>query len=695
MGYSYLPFLGAMLPLVVALNPLGQYGSPMANYVPPSNAKTSLTLLYQNNLNTSDHENHIGAILLDSMGQHGIREACEEIGETMLSRKAIEDHRDDFKRLFAYLAYSGRAESTQGYYIRDGVLSVTPGADTFDVLPFPRRNLHHPVLCTQSSIGPASTDPAREVRIPSDGNTYVGFRDQKSFRFLGIPYADKPQRFMYSTVYSPKSEMIQATNYGFNCAQPAGGSEDCLFLNIQTPFIPKQGSMDNLKPVLFWIHGGGFVSGTGSDPLTDGANLASREDIVVVSINYRLSTLGFLAVPETHIWGNFGLGDQVVALEWTMKNIAQFGGDPRRITIVGETAGAASVRALLASVPASGMFQGAVAMSAKGGGGSLELGSPSATPSTSYMTISESYKRAGKPVISAAGCDLPDLEQRISCLEQAPASTLVNADTVARYIVQDGHFVTGRELDLINKNDSLAKVPVMFGITADEGVPLTRYPPPSINTLAEGIQFALGIDEKQTHAIIDSGLFPRGDTGNLTLDAFHVAQRIATDLHFRCIDQASVFAGVVSGVFQPSYYYQMETFSADYYSNHVGAHGATPDFPNGDADLPYFRVHGSDLPWVFGTLEPLRDGRDLDAVQLVSAYLAEFVRSGQPNPPAEYLEARGYQSTLDAVRKFDRWDPVSHSEGPIQLLSYPSFQESFQDLQQCEMLGYPITYYFR
>ncbi|KAL4897765.1 Alpha/Beta hydrolase protein [Aspergillus ambiguus] len=692
--------LGALLPVVLGWSRPAHHGSAVAgDHRPPSNERTSLTFLYQNNLNASDDAYHVGAILLDPMGQHDIREACEEIGETLITRQTIDDHKDDFRSLFAYLTYSGRANTTASYYIRDGVLSVAQGAENFDFLSFPRRSFQFPVLCTQTSTGSITHDTAtthvgpKEVRVSAESNMYIGIRDRKSFRFLGIPYADRPQRFVYSTPYSRRSETIYATEYGPNCAQPGGGSEDCLFLNIHTPYIPKRGMTQNLKPVLFWIHGGGFTSGTGADPLTDGGNLASREDIVVVTINYRLSTLGFLAIPGTDIRGNFGLGDQVVALEWTRNNIAQFGGDPNRITIMGESAGAASVRALLGSSPADGLFHAAIAMSTMGGGDALGLSSSDPTTYSSYMTIRESYDLAGQHIVSAAGCSTGDLEDQTSCLEQVPASSLVGFDAVARHIVQDGHYVTEREMDLIEKKRN-SSIPVMFGTTADEGAPMAKYPEAPVSNLREGIQIALGIGESQAQSIIDSGLFPSDESGNVTLDSFDIAQRVATDLYFRCVNQAAMFAGVASGVFQPSFYYQIETTTADYYPEHQGAHAATSEFPHGDADLPYFRIHGSDLPWIFGTLEPLRDGMDLDTVQLLSAYFAEFVRSGQPNPSAEYLEARRYQSTLDAVTQFDRWEPVSHSEGPIQLLSYPSFSGPFQDLKQCEFLQYPITYYF-
>ena len=117
-------------------------------------------------------------------------------------------------------------------------------------------------------------------------------------------------------------------------------------------YIPQAGSKAKLRPVLMSIYGGGFTGGN-SGPFSglDTGNLASREDIVGVQFNYRLSTLGFLAIPGTDIKGNFGVGDQVTALRWVRQNIASFGGDPNRVTIIGESAGAGSVRALLGSPP--------------------------------------------------------------------------------------------------------------------------------------------------------------------------------------------------------------------------------------------------------------------------------------------------------------------------------------------------------
>lgn len=303
MSLKILHFLSLLVPLALAA----------------SCSQTSVTLFYQNNLNASDDVNHVGFLLLDEFDQKDASVACEAFNETLISSATIKAHYSDFLESLSYNAYAGRAAPLQLYYIQNGVVAVAEGAGDLSFQGFPFGGQKLPVLCTQSSNqdqpGNAVATPANEVSVPAGGNTYVGFRNQKSFRFLGIPYANPPERFVYSTPYSPTGQTIQATAYGSECAQSGAGSENCLFLNIQTPYIPKKSSTQDLRPVMFWIHGGGFTGGSGADPGSDGGNLASREDIVVVNINYRLSTLGFLAIPGTAIKGNFGIADQINALE--------------------------------------------------------------------------------------------------------------------------------------------------------------------------------------------------------------------------------------------------------------------------------------------------------------------------------------------------------------------------------------------
>ena len=197
------------------------------------------------------------------------------------------------------------------------------------------------------------------------------------FLFAGIPYAAPPvgeRRFMPPAPPEPWSEVRAATRFGKAAPQLQGGGmtdnapvdwdEDCLFLNVQTP------SLEGARPVLVWIHGGGYRTGQGAIPWYNGESFARLGDIVTVSINYRLGALGFTDLSrfgeEFESSGALGTLDQIAALQWVQNNIAAFGGDPSRVTIAGESAGGFSVGTLLASPLTRGMFRAAIPQSGAG-----------------------------------------------------------------------------------------------------------------------------------------------------------------------------------------------------------------------------------------------------------------------------------------------------------------------------------------
>ncbi|ETN47084.1 uncharacterized protein HMPREF1541_01274 [Cyphellophora europaea CBS 101466] len=665
------------------------------------NSQSSLTLIYQNNLNASDDSNHVSAIILDPMPARNAQTACGAINESLLTQATIQNYTTDFTDTLAYLDYT--YGTGPAYLVDNAVVTLQDQSLSYAASNSAQRNL--PVLCTQSdreTQPPNSTASASNlVTVAAAGNTYIGYHNQKSFRFAGIRYANTPERFEYSKVYSGTGETINATAYGSQCLQGGGGSEDCLFLNIQTPYIPKAGSSNNLRPVYFWIHGGGFTGGTGADPGTDGGNLASREDIVVVTINYRLSTLGFLAIPDSPIKGNYGIGDQINALKWTVANIAKFGGDPKRITIAGSSAGAGSVRTLLGSPPAIGLFQGAQADSNLGGGVDLGLDGNYGTTYSSYLTINESYTRGGFPVLNATNCTSGSTTQQIACLRTANATTLISGNDIPRYVVQDGTIVTTPKLDVTARNGTSAYVPIMFGVAANDGASFSTLSPTPVANLSEGLQTGLSINASAADAIIASGLFPFYSSGNLTLDAFNVTQRVATDNTFRCIDQATVYAGAVTHTFPATYYYQFERSIDGYNPNNLSPEliqgPRSPNYPNGNPHAPYFKLHGSTGDWIFGNFygRPLRDETDLWSLQLTSGYFAEFVRSGQPNMREEALRVRGaaYAKTLEAVRTQGSWGAVQGEAGPVRFLDWPARSGGFVDVEQCRWLNYSLSYY--
>ena len=331
-------------------------------------------------------------------------------------------------------------------------------------------------------------------------------------------------------------------------------------------------------------------------------------------------------------------------------------------------------------------------MSNLGGGVDLGLSGTYSTTYSSYLTIADSYARSSS-LFAEAGCNQTTPADQVACIQKVDALTLVSLPTNARYVVQDGHYVNTPELVLTGPNPNTAHVPVLFTIAANDGADFISYPPSTIPNELAGIQASLGISQPYAQSIVDSGLFPYHDTGNLTLDAFNVSQRVATDNGFRCLDQATMYSGATTGAFSRSYYAEFERTTPGYDPLHLGGAPVSPGCPSGNPNLPYFRLHGSDMPWVFGDLYPLRDANDLFSTQLVSAYFAAFVRSGQPNPSEEHLAVRGYGKTLEAVREYGRWESVRGEEGPIRLLDYPSVESGFLEAEQCAFLNYSIHYY--
>ncbi|MET3666548.1 carboxylesterase family protein [Caulobacter sp. 1776] len=227
------------------------------------------------------------------------------------------------------------------------------------------------------AIAPAARAGQPVVHAPAGALRGV---EQDGLRvFKGAPYAAAPvgdKRWKPPLEVPAWTGVRDALDFGPPCYQPkprAGSiyasvlkpmSEDCLSLNVWAPDKAKK------APVFVWIHGGSLIGGSSSESMYDGAAMARRSGLVVVTINYRLGVLGYMAHPELsaespdRVSGNYGLLDQIAALRWVQKNIAAFGGDPANVTVAGESAGALSVMYLMASPRARGLFQRAIAQSA-------------------------------------------------------------------------------------------------------------------------------------------------------------------------------------------------------------------------------------------------------------------------------------------------------------------------------------------
>ena len=239
-------------------------------------------------------------------------------------------------------------------------------------------------------IGLSLTARAADPTVTVTQGVLIGTTDHGVSAFLGVPFAAPPVGDRRWAPPRPPagwgSEPRQARAFGAACTQTLaangrapwtseymspeapGVSEDCLYLNIWTPATLTGSARPAANlPVLFWIYGGGFNEGSGAVPVYNGANLA-KKGLIVVNVNYRVGSLGFMAHPELTAEqggasGNYGIQDQIAALQWVRDNIKAFGGDAAKVTIAGQSAGAMSVQALLVSPVAKGLFRGAIIQS--------------------------------------------------------------------------------------------------------------------------------------------------------------------------------------------------------------------------------------------------------------------------------------------------------------------------------------------
>jgi para-nitrobenzyl esterase len=248
---------------------------------------------------------------------------------------------------------------------------------------------------------------------------------------------------------------------------PADMSEDCLSLNIWTPDMPE--NLAEALPVLVWIHGGAFVNGSGSIPWYDGSSLAARGDVVVVTLNYRLGVFGYLAL--AHIGGqtydrsgNAGLLDQIAALSWVQENVSAFGGDPNRVCVVGESAGAMSIGTLLSTPAAEGLFQRAI----------LQSGTPVAQPAeTAARTATELFAELHLDRDDSGLAHLNSMaaeELLLAAAQLAVRRMTAASDNDAAFPwspVIDGDVVPDDPMEAIGSG-ATSKVPVLIGTTSDE-----------------------------------------------------------------------------------------------------------------------------------------------------------------------------------------------------------------------------------
>jgi para-nitrobenzyl esterase len=388
---------------------------------------------------------------------------------------------------------------------------------------------------------------------------------------------------------------MQANVFGDMNFRDKGPSEDCLYLNVWTPAASSKEQL----PVMVWIYGGGFAAGATSEPRQDGENLA-KKGVVVVSMNYRLNVFGFfthaeLAKESTHdASGNYGLLDQVAALQWVHRNISGFGGDPANVTIFGESAGSFSVSALMASPLSQGLFQRAIGESGAFFGSSLHL-----------KPLAQAEEADAKFAESIGAHSLVELRAKPAA-ELLQAAAKQNAVRFAPDI--DGYFLP-RSVREIFASGQQSHVPLLAGWNRDEG----SY---------RGI---FGKDEPTAANFIAFAHKHFGDQADEFLklypaDSDEQSKRSAQDL-----------AGDQFIAYSTWKWLEMQSATGNATLYRYEFDDAPPALANAESRGAY---HSAEIEFVFGMLAsknlPWRT-EDKELSDLMSSYWSNFAKTGDPN----------------------------------------------------------------
>jgi len=453
----------------------------------------------------------------------------------------------------------------------------------------------------------------------------LGYNNGPVRKYMGIPYAAPPtgnNRWkppQAAKAWSTPKLAMLAKPGCIQASNPTGvfiQSEDCLYLNVWRPKTPGP------HPVIIWIHGGAFILGSGTEKFYDPEELVSQKDVIVVSLNYRLSFLGHMSLPELsaetgyNASGNQGFLDQLAAIKWVSQEIANFDGDPNNITLFGHSAGAASVCQHLISPLSTPFFHKVILQS-----GTCETG---------VVTTLAEAEAIGMSFSDTVGC--PSDEPTLECLRKLPIDTLLSRLDIPKNdlftalpenwaftpaLVKDNYLTLDDRYELI-ENGAHKDIPVLMGVTKNEGT-IFEYLKDfsqSETVYQEELVERFGVDAAAVEAAYPFTDYPSIGSAMTT---------IRGDEMFIC--SAQFLADKLSLAGHEVFLYQ--------FIQPVNAYISFLSLPFRGENMSSLGIfHGSDLPYVFGnsTLMGLLDTgeRKLTSSNMMD-YWSNFVRTGNPN----------------------------------------------------------------
>jgi para-nitrobenzyl esterase len=478
---------------------------------------------------------------------------------------------------------------------------------------------------------------AASLRIES--GTIQGTEANGLTIYKGIPYAAAPLRKLRWQEPQPVRSwkgVRKATAFAPACMQtgvsmpgekPPAVSEDCLYLNVWGP----TSRADKRLPVIVWIHGGGYTNGSAAMPLYWGDRLAQK-DVIVVTIAYRLGPLGFLAHPELtaeskhRSSGNYGLMDQIAALKWVQRNIAAFGGDPKRVTVAGQSSGSISVSILMASPLAKGLFQRAIGES----GGLFE---PLQLAPKFLLANAE---KDGEKFATSLGA------KSIKELRALPASRLTSNESGITHPVIEPYLLPQSPYDVFvagQQND----VPLLLGSNAAEARAMIDVSGVTASTFESGITQSFGPLPPALMAAYPHTTDEEARTARLDFER---------DLRFGWDMWA--WARLQSKTGHSAVYYYSFQQKAPFPKDSVYAGWGASHF----ADLWYVFDHLDQYPWAWTSAD-----RNLAAE--ISAYWSNFAKSGDPSGAG-----------------VPQWPAFEKTQGKVQVLSDPITTDGVLGVEQ-------------